>query len=117
MALALVTDQEQDVATFDDFWLLYPKRMAKKDAKKAWDKLSEPQKTAALIACANWRNIWAAKDVEFLPHPATWLNGERWEDELPSSVSHASHVPAQSQEQKRGEMPAHVRELLARLRK
>lgn len=114
MGLALVT--EQDIATWDDFWTLYPRRVAKKDAQKAWAQMSEAQRMSAVVACANWRKIWAAKDAEYLPYPASWLRGERWEDELPSSVSHASHVPAQSQEQKRGEMPAHVRELLARLR-
>jgi hypothetical protein len=27
---------------------------------------------------------WKAKEIEleFIPHPATWLNQERWEDEL-----------------------------------
>ena len=116
MALSLVSDVETG-ATWDDFWTLYPRRVAKKDAQKAWAQMSEAQRMSAVVACANWRKIWATKDAEYLPYPASWLRGERWEDELPSSVSHASHVPAQSQEQKRGEMPAHVRELLARLRK
>jgi hypothetical protein len=27
---------------------------------------------------------WKAKEteLEFIPHPSTWLNGERWEDEI-----------------------------------
>ena len=25
--------------------------------------------------------VWAAGDPRFIPHPATWLNGERWRDE------------------------------------
>ena len=118
MSLALVSEQTQEYVTaFEDFWLLYPKRCAKKDAKKMWVRMTEQQRISALTACAAWRNIWAAKDPEFLPHPATWLNGERWEDELPSSVSHSSHVAAKQQElPQRGQIPEHVRALLAKLR-
>lgn len=69
---------------FDEFWQLWPKREAKKDARRAWDKLSAVNKTAALAALpahvARWRNEGRARN--HIPHPATWLNGERWEDEL-----------------------------------
>lgn len=115
MGLSLVTPQQEP--EFDDFWLLYPKRAAKKDARKMWDRMTREQKVAALTACVAWRPIWAQKEWEYLPHPATWLNGERWEDELPSSISSAAHVAANVETRERGEMPAHVRELLARLRK
>lgn len=115
MALALVSTEQ--LATWDDFWMLYPRRVAKKDAQKAWSQMTEQQRLQAIIACADWRHIWKQKDPEFLPYPATWLRGERWEDELPATVTHASHVSAVPQEVPRGEMPAHVRELLAKLRK
>jgi hypothetical protein len=117
VGLALVTEPQQETATWDDFWMLYPRRVAKKDAQKAWAQMTEAQRMAAIVACVSWRPIWMAKDVEFLPYPASWLRGERWEDELPSSVSHASHVTAKPQERERGEMPAHVKALLAKMRK
>jgi len=70
--------------TFDEFWAAWPKREAKKDARRAWDKLSAASKTAALAALpahvARWHNEGRARN--HIPHPATWLNGERWEDEL-----------------------------------
>ena len=33
---------------------------------------------------AKWRNSdeWAEDGGRYIPHPATWLNGERWEDEV-----------------------------------
>jgi hypothetical protein len=30
--------------------------------------------------CQYWRT--KETELEFIPHPSTWLNAERWEDEL-----------------------------------
>lgn len=72
------------VPAFEDFWAVWPKREAKKDARRAWDKLSTASRSAALAALpahvARWRREGRARN--HIPHPATWLNGERWEDEL-----------------------------------
>lgn len=72
------------VPTFDEFWAAWPKREAKKDARRAWDRLTSACKIAALAALpahvARWRIAGTARN--FIPHPATWLRGERWEDEL-----------------------------------
>lgn len=124
-ALQLVADnyevQEQAdlLPTFLDFWDLYPKRVAKKDATRAWAKLTPTQKVEAVTALVEWRRIWRNKDTEFLPHAATWLNGERWEDEVPQEYrqSTAAHIDAKLPEvAARTAMPDHVRKLLAKLR-
>lgn len=121
--VALVTGAQltYEPATFADFWLLYPKREAKKDALKAWSRLTAAQQIAALVGLVVWRRIWIERDeMQYVPFPATWLRGERWEDEPPADslkTAHASHLPAQLGETERGEMPAHVRELLAKMRK
>jgi hypothetical protein len=118
MSLELVQSSPEPVADFADFWLLYPRRVAKKDAQKIWARMSQAQRVAAVVACAAWRPVWAGKDLDYLPYPSTWLYGERWEDELPSTVSHASHVAAvETAAPARGEIPAHVRDLLAKLRR
>lgn len=107
-----------DPITFDDFWLLYPRHVAKKDARKAWARISPTLYADILTALAAWRRVWAGKDQEFLPYPATWLNGERWEDELPRgvTVSAACHKPAQVSKTERAAMPNEVRALLAKMR-
>lgn len=69
------------MSDFGIFWAHYPKRVAKKDAEKAWKKLTSEQKQKAMEALPKHVEFWA--ESEFIPHPATWLNGERWEDELP----------------------------------
>lgn len=119
--LQLVDTQtgELSVPSWDDFWLLYPKRVAKKDAFKAWGQLKPSQQMAAIVACAAWRRVWATKDIDYLPHAATWIRGERWDDELPPEFTqtHAAHVAAALPEQtERTAMPEHVRSLLAKLR-
>ena len=37
---------------------------------------------------------WKEANGQYIPHPSTWLNGERWEDELePSEEKEAEYVP------------------------
>lgn len=107
------------VANFDDFWLLYPRRVARKDAFKAWHRLTPAQQLQAMVAIVAWRKEWAKREIEFVPHAATWLNGWRFDDELPVAPSSgaASHQPAQLPEQgAKTEMPQHVRDLIAKMK-
>ena len=66
----------------------------------------------------------ATRDAQYTPHASTWLNGARWEDEMPdqwivqNGAQHASHVIAKPPEAgKREPMPDHVRAAIAKLRK
>jgi hypothetical protein len=68
------------MSDFGIFWAVYPRHVAKKDAEKAWKKLTSEQKVAAMDALPKHIERWS--DPEFIPYPATWLNGCRWEDEL-----------------------------------
>lgn len=66
---------------FARFWNEYPRKEAKAAARKAWAKavkIADPQMIidgAARFACD------VNRDPGFTPHPATWLNAGRWEDE------------------------------------
>lgn len=112
-----VVESEPDIS-FPSFWLLYPRRVAKRDAEKAWLKLGEHDRLAAIVGAARWRRVWAQMSPEFIPHASTWLNGARWEDELPAEQvsNHAAHQPAKFAEAERGEMPAEVKAMLAKLK-
>lgn len=70
--------------TFSEFYASYPKKVARKDAEKAWAKLSPNERAKALEALPTHIRWWELKgtDKEFIPHPATWLNGARFDDEL-----------------------------------
>ena len=69
---------------FDEFWSIYPRKIAKAIARKAWQRLSANQQLMAAKAINTHCQYWKTKEteLEFIPHPATWLNQERWEDEL-----------------------------------
>ena len=69
--------------TFDDFWIAYPRKVAKHAAQKAFAKLTPLEQHAALDALPAHCAEWARRgDIAFTPHAATWLRGKRWEDEL-----------------------------------
>lgn len=77
---------------FPEFWAAYPRRVAKAAAERAWAKLSPDSKLAALSGAKLWGEVWAdAPDDrrQFIPYPATWLNGQRWTDPRPS-VEHSA---------------------------
>lgn len=76
---------------FDEFWDSYPKRVGKGAARRSWDKAVKagvpPQQIiSAVEQYASWLAAGAHPDVDFCPpaaNPATWLNQQRWLDELP----------------------------------
>lgn len=70
--------------SFEKFWTLYPRRVGKKDARLAWSRLTSEQQFAAVTSLPLHVRYWNAAGTtpEFTPYPATWLRGERWEDEL-----------------------------------
>ncbi len=69
---------------FDEFWSLYPRKVNKAMARKSWEKLSAEQQLMAAKAISTHCEYWKVKEVEleFIPHASTWLNGERFEDEI-----------------------------------
>jgi hypothetical protein len=79
-AFQLKSDSE---AQWKRFWDAYPVKHAKKDARKAWAQLNPSpalvqticDHLALRVKCRQWRE-------GFIPLPATFLRGERWEDEL-----------------------------------
>lgn len=76
---------------FDAFWAIYPKRKAKQDAIKAWSKLSPGVELQASILKAvseqSQGEDWRKEGGRFIPHAATWINDERWEDEATPAAS------------------------------
>ena len=66
------------------FWERYPRKVGRPAAKKAWAGV-RPQNQETVEAMneglGRWQGFWAKKDKEFIPHPATWLNQRRWEDQ------------------------------------
>lgn len=70
-------------AGFLDFWTVYPRKVGKGAARVRWKKINPDAALAeriTLAVCA--QRLWKSwEDVQFIPHPSTWLNEERWNDE------------------------------------
>jgi len=67
---------------FDDFWKHYPRKVSKPNALKAWLKVKpDDELTKTIISAISKQNL-SGKEEQFIPHPASWLNGKRWEDEV-----------------------------------
>lgn len=71
---------------FDSFWREYPRKTGKPSAQRSWVKHScSMHADAVMSGLAKWTRYWAERNQpEFIPHPATWLNDERWNDEPPA---------------------------------
>ncbi|MBI6743307.1 helix-turn-helix domain-containing protein [Pseudomonas syringae] len=74
------------VKGFDQFWKMYPRKVGKDKASKAWQKLQMTEALYDLIVSALTKHVatpgWTKDNGQFIPHAATWLNGKRWEDEV-----------------------------------
>ena len=70
--------------SFDDFWIKYPRKVAKKAAMQAFAKLPMDEQELAVDTLDTHLEYWKLKETEsdFIPHPATWLNQGRYFDEL-----------------------------------
>jgi len=70
---------------FERFWMAYPKKKAKPDALKAWRKLNPTpdlqQTILDAIEVQRQSDDWTRSGGQFIPYPASWLNGKRWLDE------------------------------------
>jgi hypothetical protein len=72
---------------FQDWYVGYPRKIARKVAERAWNRLTLPDRQAAIDALPDHLRHWRIKgtEVDYIPHPGTWLNQRRWEDELPGA--------------------------------
>jgi hypothetical protein len=85
---------------FDEFWQLYPKRKDKGHAVRAFKaarrKADQTNILDGLRRCIDTE--WRDRAAEYIPYPATWLNGERWADEaVAAPTTTVRHLPHASE--------------------
>lgn len=66
---------------FQEFWSYYPRKVGKLAAKKAFDKAYGDYGPMVLEGVRRLAHDPNLPPTKFMPHPATWLNEGRWEDE------------------------------------
>lgn len=71
---------------FQEFWKEYPLKVGKGNAYETWNLLSDEIKRKCIeaiklqVANRHFYKEWKKEDIP--PHPTTWLNQKRWEDEV-----------------------------------
>jgi hypothetical protein len=70
--------------TFAVFYSLYPRKMARKDAEKAWKSMTTDEQEKAIEALPQHLKYWKVKETakDYIPYPASWLRAGRYDDEL-----------------------------------
>lgn len=84
-----MSDKSDDTASstpdrFDEFWNTYDHKVGRKKALSAYKTALKKATPDLLIAAAAQYVAWVkaeGKHPQFTKHPATWLNGEHWNDE------------------------------------
>ena len=68
-------------AEFEIFWTAYPRKEGKRKAIAAFEKVTVSLDVLlAAIEQQKKSAQWCKDDGQFIPHPAPWLNGQRWAD-------------------------------------
>jgi len=90
-------------ALFDRFWAAYPRKDDKKNARRAFLRLKPGEQLLALMLSALDRHKrsrqWTDEGGRYIPLAATWLNGERWNDQM-SEGPPGKRVTAQGYDQR-----------------
>lgn len=69
---------------FDAFWRAYPRKTGKGDARNKFAKaLTKTTFETIMTALERVKGSaqWQRDGGQYIPHPATWLNQERWDDD------------------------------------
>jgi hypothetical protein len=109
IAIRTITNELEPIesmysAQFELFWSSYPHKVDKARARKAFRKIDRKKLKPVVEGAQRFAEDPNLPARAYIPYPATWLNGERWED---------GPLPARS---KRGESKTRAQENLDRLR-
>lgn len=96
-------EKNEPVSTpeFERFWSLYPKKLSKLDAIKAFGQVKAAEHMAEIEKTLAWQVKsldWTKERGQYVPHAGTWLRAKRWEDQAPGTSKPApavnGHLPA-----------------------
>lgn len=102
---------------FEVFWSAYPRKVDKPAARKAFDKVDVSMEVLLKAIEEQKRSTqWTKNNGLYIPNPANWLNGRRWEDAPVEEALHGQQA-RNAQFQKHGEISelgkAAIAEMLA----
>jgi predicted transcriptional regulator len=66
--------KENHLKGFDEFWNLYPKKIAKADALRAWKAATKKKTADELLKLTKAYAEGKLPEIKYIPYPASWLN-------------------------------------------
>ena len=74
--------------TFNSFYDIYPRKVGKAEALKAYKKIHDKDLKAVFSGLNRYVEKWSKEKTEkdFIPHASTWLNQKRWDDEIDITI-------------------------------
>lgn len=83
-----IEKKEIEEAPFEKFWQAYPKKTSKATAFGIWTRKKLDHHIDAIMSGLNaykTSDQWRKEGGKYIPMPSTFLNQERWEDEIYST--------------------------------
>jgi hypothetical protein len=110
-----------DSPEFVAFYQAYPRKVSRPKACEAWKKLNPDAELVTRIMEGLQRVLpeWEQREVEYIPHPATWLNQHRWEDEgvsagFSKAIPKNGHAPPLSSAEKNDRINSQIDRVMER---
>jgi len=69
-------------ADFETFWAAYPRKVGKGAARPAYVRALRKTDAGTILRAIKATRWDRREGLRYVPHPATWLNQERWLDEI-----------------------------------
>lgn len=88
-----VETEDKTSELFDEFWRAYPRHDAKQTAVKAFRKVSEKLLRETILPDLEKRKAseqWTKDNGAYIPHAATYINQQRWQDQITKSKTRAT---------------------------
>ena len=83
VSLSIAAPPKKPPDLFPEFWDRYPKRVGKAAAQKAYTRaMKKITHDDLMFALSERLPALKSKEKQFRPNPATWLNQERWTDDI-----------------------------------
>ena len=76
--------KEERMKWFEEWWGEYPRKVGKGKCREKYLKIvtTEERRSQLMAAIRKQNEVYKNKELQYIPYPETWLNQERWEDEL-----------------------------------
>jgi hypothetical protein len=94
--------KDERLDLFEIFWKAYPRKVGKLACLKIWQRRKYDRETVdKMLETLKWQvKLKQWQDKSLIPHPSTWLNQGRWEDEMDTDLLVTSVQPTSKDQMK-----------------